>query len=48
MKQQGKYCHNEFDIEDFSPCAIRQIMETEWKIVMVSEPIIKRKFNLDW
>lgn len=29
MKQQCKYCHNEFDIEDFSPCAIRRIMETE-------------------
>ena len=29
MKQQCKYCHNEFDLEDFSPCAIRRIMEME-------------------
>lgn len=29
MKQQCKECYNEFDLEDFSPCAIRRIMEME-------------------
>ena len=29
MKQQCKVCHKEFDIEDFNPCTIRQIMEKE-------------------
>lgn len=29
MKQQCKVCSKEFDIEDFNPCTIRQVMEKE-------------------